>query len=501
MEPAANDGEMNGLLERNKLPLLVAILVLATVLRLFALDKGIWQDEYGSLRLISGDNLIASLRAHNHPPFYYLVLKATSLLAKDDSFLRLPSALSGVAAVLCLWFWLVRYSTFGAATASLLAATHPLFVHYSQEMRSYGLLLLLTTLAFWLADELRTRWSSWRVSALLTGVLMLAVASHLIAIFIAIGVLFYLGWWLLRERPGLPRTFLLPLVAVPLTFLFFTQVFLTAVYDPATWWMQPPSLAALAEIGREYLGLPALSWFSAGVLRGLVPGFTVLLLGALLVLVWLAACRRTDLPLLAAALCIGLQFVAVSLWVVPVLVTRTGLPMLVPAIAFVGVRLGRLRGRPARGLAFLMVATLATLYSGWWLVVEGRKPFGAWKEVVEVVEPRLRSADLVFVCPLYAAGPLQHYLRRWPSDRVIAFQPAASPDLVAQMRARLAAEPPAACGKAWLVVRKDQNVQRQRGALDALQETLRRQLGEPEQVQAKGLVDVVVYSPPGCREP
>src|SRR5687768_6998406 len=84
---------------------IAGILALATVLRLFALDKGIWQDEYGSLRIIFADDVVSALRAHNHPPVYYLTLKAASLLAREDSFLRLPSVGAGIAAVLCLWLW------------------------------------------------------------------------------------------------------------------------------------------------------------------------------------------------------------------------------------------------------------------------------------------------------------------------------------------------------------------------------------------------------------
>lgn len=484
---------------------LTGILVLAALLRLFALDKGIWQDEYGSLRLISGEHLIATLRAHNHPPFYYLVLKGASLLAQDDSFLRLPSVLAGVAAVLCLWLWLARYSRFGATCAAVLAATHPFLVHYSQEMRSYGLLVFLTTLGFWLADELRRNWSDWRLATGLAAVLMIAIASHLIAVFVATAIFFYLGLFLLRERRWIPPPTLIPsLIAVPLTFLFFTKVFLTQVYDPSTWWMEPPGLALLSDIGRSYLGWPALAWFG-GVLHDslpLVPSELMALLPiALLVLVAIPTPRSADLPLPAAAVALALQFVLVSLLIVPVLVARTGLVTVVPVVAYIGMRLGRLRSRPARAVAVVTIGAMAAVFSCWWLLVEGRKPFGPWKEVAEILEPRLQTADLVLVSPLYAQGPLLHYLRRLPQQAVVAFQPRDSATVLPELRSRLAAPPSSGCRRVWQVVREDQNVRRWRDDLDRVHEELVRLAGEPSLVAQKGLVRITLYSPAGCREP
>jgi hypothetical protein len=474
------------------------ILILATVLRLFALDKGIWQDEYGSLRLIFADDVLAALRAHNHPPFYYLTLKAASLLAREDSFLRLPSVAAGIAAVWCLWLWLRRYSLFGAGLAALLAATHPYFVHYSQEMRSYGLLLLLTTLAFWIADELRHRWTDWWLSAALTLVFVLAIGSHLVAVFVATTVLFYLGWFLLRDwivsgaRRRVPLPLLPPLLAVPLTFLFFTQVFLTAVYDPVSWWMEGPTAALLRAIGAEYLGWQALLWFTGSA------GMAVLLVCVLLLLVLLPGSRRADLPLLAAASVLALQLVVVSALIVPVLVARTGLNVLVPVIAYIGIRLGRFRGRPARVLAAVCVGAIAAVYAAWWLKVDGSKPFGPWKEVAELVEPDLRPADLIFVSPFYAQGPLKHYLKRMPPGSIVAFQPDAPPSQVADVRSRLAAPASAGCRRVWQVVRNDQNVTRNREGLDAIEDVLMELVGAPARVERRGLVSVTLYASAGC---
>jgi len=497
MDEHANAPGSEPLHSLSRLLIPAGILLLACLLRLLALDKGIWQDEYGSLRMISGENLIATLRAHNHPPLYYLVLKVFSLVAKNDSFLRLASVIAGVAAVFCMWLWIARYSRFGAACAALLAATHPFFVRYSQEMRMYGLLLLLTTLSFWLADLLRQKWSDWRLSAALTTVLTLAVSTHLVAVFVATTVLFYLGFWLLKERRRIPLTLILPIVAVPVTFLFLTRVFLTQVYDPATWWMERPSVALLSDIGRSYLGWPALVWFG----EALQGGLPVLLLAGLLLLIVIPRPRFADLPLLTAPLVLALQLVLVSLLIVPVLVARTGLVVLVPAIAFIGVRLGRLQGRVARGFAIATVVAMAAIFSGWWLLVEGRKPFGPWKEVAGLIESRLEPADLVFVSPFYAQGPLRHYLRRLPPEGIVAFQPDAPAAFVSEVRARLSVPPASGCRRVWQVVREDQNVQRRRDGLDRIHATLVQLVGEPGRVERRGLVTITLYAAAGCREP
>jgi hypothetical protein len=255
--------------------------------------------------------------------------------------------------------------------------------------------------------------------------------------------------------------------------------------------MERPTAALLRAIGAEYLGWQALLWFAGSA------GMAMLLVGLLLLLALLPGSRRDDLPLLAAVSALALQLVVVSAMIVPVLVARTGLNVLVPVIAYVGIRLGRLRGQLARALAVVTVGSIAAVYAAWWLKVDGGKPFGPWKEVAELIEPDLRPADLVFVSPFYAQGPLRHYLKRMPPGSVVAFQPDAPPSQVADVRLRLVA-PTAGCRRVWQVVRNDQNVTRNREGLDAIEDALVELVGAPVRAERRGLVSVNLYAPAGC---
>ena len=134
--------------------LLLAILVVAAVLRLSALDaQSLWLDELASWQQASAPGLrevIARVRSDVHPPLFAILLHfAIGALGDSESALRLPSALAGIAAVYAIFrvgeqLWSVRE---GLLAAALLAVSWTP-VQYAQEARAYSLLLLATLAAF-----------------------------------------------------------------------------------------------------------------------------------------------------------------------------------------------------------------------------------------------------------------------------------------------------------------------------------------------------------------
>lgn len=129
--------------------ILSLILVLASALRLIHLGRlGLWLDEIYSMEMTRG-SLVETVRAvaHDvHPPLYFLVLNIWAPLAgHSETLLRLPSALCGVAAVYVTWRLAIRVLSCRAAlTASLFTAVSTMALYYSQELRSYALLHLLS---------------------------------------------------------------------------------------------------------------------------------------------------------------------------------------------------------------------------------------------------------------------------------------------------------------------------------------------------------------------
>lgn len=136
--------------------ILIGVTALAALLRFFALGEGLWLDEVLSVNIAS-EGVGAILRSGEslsnlnlHPPLYHLILRFWILLfGHSDLALRSLSALFGTISVLLLYR--VGTELFDQKTglaAGLLLAVSPIAVRFSQEVRPYGLLLLLTLASF-----------------------------------------------------------------------------------------------------------------------------------------------------------------------------------------------------------------------------------------------------------------------------------------------------------------------------------------------------------------
>lgn len=148
-------GESEGIAPASSLPQSTALLVVlagAAFARLYALDReGLWNDEVLSILMSRGSlsEVLAAVRSDVHPPLYFLLCWLWQPIAGESEWLwRFPSALCGIAAVSLTWRLGVRLvSRRAALMASVLAATSTMAIYYSQETRSYALLLLLTLVA------------------------------------------------------------------------------------------------------------------------------------------------------------------------------------------------------------------------------------------------------------------------------------------------------------------------------------------------------------------
>jgi mannosyltransferase len=144
---------------RATLVALAAILLVATVLRLYGLgQESLWYDELLSWSRSGYDTLsqVVSQAAHVsvHPPGYLGFLHFVQRYWGDSEWiLRFPSALCGVLSVLVIFFLGARlYTRKEGLIAAALMAVLWCPVYYSQEARPYSMLLLATMVAtyFWL---------------------------------------------------------------------------------------------------------------------------------------------------------------------------------------------------------------------------------------------------------------------------------------------------------------------------------------------------------------
>ena len=129
------------------------ILFISLIFRLINLNQSFWLDE-----AISALTAKASfpyqwygIAGDFQPPLYYLILHLfMKLNIWNEWFLRIPSVLFGVFTVYIIY--LIANKLFNKKTAlisSLLLAISQFHIYYSQELRMYSLLALLTTLSMW----------------------------------------------------------------------------------------------------------------------------------------------------------------------------------------------------------------------------------------------------------------------------------------------------------------------------------------------------------------
>ncbi|HEY2600682.1 MAG TPA: glycosyltransferase family 39 protein [Thermoleophilaceae bacterium] len=179
-----------------------ALTVLAAILRFATLDvQSFWFDEAVTVQLLKGSfgHMLSSIGgSESTPPLYYAIAWVWSRVFGDGEVgLRSLSALAGTLFVPVAYAAGRELASRKVATViAVLAAVNPLLIWYSQEARSYSLLVLFAGLSFWFfvrqAHEERDRTLVfWTLAS------ALAIATHYFAAFV---VAPEAAWLLLRSR-------------------------------------------------------------------------------------------------------------------------------------------------------------------------------------------------------------------------------------------------------------------------------------------------------------
>ena len=171
---------------------------MGAALRFSTLDlQSFWLDEAFTVVLVRedlGGLLDGVARTESTPPLYYLLAWVwANAFGTGEAGLRSLSALLGTAAIPVAYGAAARLASPRAGlVAALLVAVNPMLVWYSQEARSYALLVLLGALSFyfwagaWVGGR-RAAMVGWAVTS------ALAVATHYFAVFLVLPE----GIWLL----------------------------------------------------------------------------------------------------------------------------------------------------------------------------------------------------------------------------------------------------------------------------------------------------------------
>lgn len=129
---------------------MVLITVFGLGLRLIGINKtqGLWNDEYISWFIAShpfGQDFFKEIFAQCHMPFYYLYLKFFMFLGGDsDVLLRLTSVFAGILSIIVMYFVGLQNNKKAGLLCALFAALSSFLIYYSQEVRLYSLLFLIS---------------------------------------------------------------------------------------------------------------------------------------------------------------------------------------------------------------------------------------------------------------------------------------------------------------------------------------------------------------------
>lgn len=133
--------------------MILPILLIALLIRIIGLDQSLWLDE--GINVIFATNLDFKSLVFSyslgdfHPPLYHLILKSQILLLGNSEIsVRLPSIIFGLGTVYITY--LIGRKIFDERTgliASILLATSPLHIYYSQEARMYSMAAFFASLS------------------------------------------------------------------------------------------------------------------------------------------------------------------------------------------------------------------------------------------------------------------------------------------------------------------------------------------------------------------
>lgn len=369
---------------------LAAIVLAGGAVRFATLGvQSFWLDEAVTHQLVTRplwSMLSAIPHSESTPPLYYVLAWAwVRVFGAGEVGLRSLSALFGTATLIVLALIARRLAGWRAGlAAAALAAANPLLLWYSQEARSYGLLVLLCALSIWLL--IRGDWWAWGVAC------ALALATHYFALFIVVPEMGWVAWRVARRsRPALLATAAIGVVGAALLPLAIVQ----SRGDRAAFITTSSLASRVAAVPKQFLVGYA------------TPGAALLTVLAALFAAGLAfGLRRADrglLGLAAVALAVPL---ALALAGADYVITRNLIMAMVPLVVLAAVASTRVRAGPALVAGICLTGIVA--FIGVELTPADQRD--DWRGVVAAIGPAVGTPRAIVVDPGNGVPALELYL-------------------------------------------------------------------------------------------
>jgi mannosyltransferase len=383
------------------LQLLAGITLAGAVLRFATLDvQSYWLDEVATVNILRhgfGGMISAVASGESTPPLYYIVAWVWSkLFGTGEVGLRSLSALFGTLTI-PLAFVLGR-ELVGRRTglvAAALVAFNPLLVWYSQEARSYALMVLLTGLSLLAMLRVLERPSARRLAAW-AAVSIAAIATHYFAGFLVGAEAL---WLLYRAAPR--RQVAVAVLAVGAVGAALLPLALHQRSTGAARFISESSLARrLVEIPKQFaVGYQGPVETAVTIVAMLLVAYAV---------VRLVILRSRAQPLVFAGIAIAAIVAPLVLAVIgpDYLISRNVIASLLPLV--VAVAAGFATGRAGVAAAGALCALGLLQIIG----VDAREQYQRdnWRAVGEFIG-RADQPRAVIVTPASGAVPMLHYLQ------------------------------------------------------------------------------------------
>ncbi|MBN1250198.1 MAG: glycosyltransferase family 39 protein, partial [Anaerolineae bacterium] len=371
-------------------------------LRLLLLgSKTLWLDEVLSIRTARAglDAWLAGSVGAYHPPLYYVLLGPWLEIASTPFLLRLPSAVIGTFCIPLSYRLAMRLSDRETATKSMwLVALSPLLIWYSQELRSYALLVMLSLLATVLLLEVLehptvTAWLGYCLSVVARLYLHYdAILLGPVHFLLAVGMLASSRTTLRKTLAWIVALVVAGLAFVPWLLTPSMQRFLAIVLSDQLYVL--PLLERTVGFGHQLI-VPVAALGILISLAGLTIGIWRLIRHRSRALTELRSHR------LVQALTILLYVILLVLSVLPrgYTVKRHILVAWVPVlVGFAWIWSGLARRRLV-WIAIVVLSVAASLTN----IIAIPKP--QWREVAQVINTGFRQGDVVLLSPSYMGIP------------------------------------------------------------------------------------------------
>jgi mannosyltransferase len=399
--------------------LILAFLTLAGAgLRLFHLGaKSLWLDEPATVAIARMSwPQFRAVWWHGEASFqsvYFLLMHGWLRWGNSEAWIRLPSAIFGIAAIPVTYFVARKLIGHGPALASAaLLAFSTTHVYYSQDARTYTMTILLVLLSSWFFVQAVERdrekdWLLWTIFSLL------AVYGHYFASLVMVaqaGSLFFYKKPAPWKRMVLHALIILALAMPGMTYVFRTShEFLTGALNVKPTPKQLLHMALFLGGSGEKLVLATILWVAAAMAiwrERLRRDQDDIFWRGMLVISW------TVVPIFLVAL-VSLHY--------PVFVQRYMIFSLPAALMLAGRGMTAL---PKRNLGLWLVvllcaASIVNIVRGYY------KPREDWRSATDAIITSAAPGDALLIYPFYARPGFDYYydLRRQNAPALRVFTP------------------------------------------------------------------------------